>query len=156
MIRTTYQAACVSFCLFALAACSSLSTQPEAEGQDTLAMATQTLRDSRIRANPAVEGLMQQADALIENNSLDLAEEKIERALRISPDYAPGWSRLSRIALSKNDPARAIQMAKRSNSFAGDEVELKRLNWLFIRDARLSLNDVEGVEQANAAIRRLR
>jgi Tfp pilus assembly protein PilF len=155
MIRTTYQVACVCFSLFTLAACSSLETQPEAGGQDTLAMATQTLRDSRIRANPAVEGLMQQADALIEKNNLDLAEEKIERALRISPDFAPGWSRLSRIALSRNDPARAIQMAKRSNSCAGDALELKRLNWRFIRDARLSLNDAEGVEQADAAIRRL-
>jgi len=138
-----------------LAACSSLETPPEAGGQDTLAMATQTLRDSRVRANPAVEGLMQQADALIANDSLDQAEEKIERALRISPDYAPGWSRLSRIALSRNDPARAIQMAKRSNACAGDAVELKMLNWRFIRDARLSLNDVEGVEQADAEIRRL-
>ena len=118
-------------------------------------MATQTLRDSGIRANPAVEGLMQQADALIDDNKIDLAEEKIERALRIAPDYAPGWSRLSRIALDRNDPARAIQMAKRSNSCAGDAVELKRLNWRIIRDARLSLNDTEGVEQADAAIRRL-
>lgn len=155
MIRTLHQAACISYCLFALAACSSLDTQPEAGDQDTLAMATQTLRDSRIHANPAVESLMQQSDALIENSRLDLAEEKIERALRISPDYAPGWSRLSRIALSRNDPARAIQMAKRSNSYAGDDVGLKRLNWLFIRDARLSLNDTDGVEQANAALRRL-
>jgi predicted Zn-dependent protease len=155
MIRTTYQALCVSLCLFAIAACSSLETTPATGGQTTLAMATQTLRQSGIRANPAVEGLMQQADALIENNELDLAEEKIERALRISPDYAPGWSRLSRIALSRNDPARAIQMAKRSNSCAGDANALKRLNWIFIRDARLSLHDTEGVEQANAAIRGL-
>jgi Tfp pilus assembly protein PilF len=155
MIRILYQTACVSFCLFALAACSSLETQPQAGGQDTLAMATQTLRSSGIRANPAVESLMQQADTLIENNNLDLAEEKIERALRISPDYAPGWSRLSRIALGRNDPARAIQMAKRSNSCAGDAVELKRLNWRLIRDARQSLNDTEGVEQADAAIRGL-
>jgi predicted Zn-dependent protease len=155
MIRALYQTTCVSFCLIALAACSSLETQPEPGGQDTLAMATQTLRDSGIRANPAVEGLMQQADALIDDNKIDLAEEKIERALRIAPDYAPGWSRLSRIALDRNDPARAIQMAKRSNSCAGDAVELKRLNWRIIRDARLSLNDTEGVEQADAAIRRL-
>ena len=50
---------------------------------------------------------------------------------------------------------RAIQMAKRSNACAGDTIELKRLNWLFIRDARVSLNDAEGVEQADAAIRSL-
>lgn len=155
MIRALYQSARVSFCVFAITACSSLEPQPEAGGQDTLAMATQTLRDSRIRANPAVAGLMQQADALMENDDLDLAEEKVERALRISPDYAPGWSRLSRIALSRNDPARAIQMAKRSNSCAGDSVELKRLNWRFIRDARLTMNDADGVAQADAAIRGL-
>jgi Tfp pilus assembly protein PilF len=156
IIRYLYQGACMSICVIAIAACTSLETQPEAGDQNTLAMATQVLRDSRIRANPAVAGLMQQADALIENNDLDLAEDKIERALRISPNYAPGWSRLSRIALSRNDPARAVQMAKRSNSCAGDASELKRLNWRFIREARLSQNDDEGVAQADAAIRGLR
>ena len=63
MIRTTCQAVCVSLCLLTLAACSSLGTQ-QAGDQDTLAMATRVLRDSDVRANPAVEGLMQQADTL--------------------------------------------------------------------------------------------
>lgn len=155
MSHSLYKVVCAASCLFALAACTSTGTQPDTDAPLTLAMATQTLRDSGIHANPAVEGLIQQADALIENDSLELAEEKIERALRISPDYAPGWSRLSQIALSRNDPSRAIQMATRSNSYAGNAVALKRLNWRIIREARLSLNDPDGVAKADAVLRRL-
>jgi len=118
----------------------------------TLAMAAQVWQQVPVTALPAVDDLMQQADAQIALSNWELASEKLERALRISPDYAPAWSRLSRIALSKEDPARAIQMAKRSNSHAGTEVELKLLNWQFIREASEMQGDTEGVSNANKAI----
>lgn len=118
----------------------------------TLAKATQTWQQESGTALPAVEDLMQQADQQIAMNNLDIASEKLERALRISPDYAPAWSRLSRIALFKDDPARAIQMAKRSNSYAGNSVDLKLLNWQFIREASVMLEDIEGVQNASKAI----
>jgi hypothetical protein len=115
-------------------------------------MATETWRHSTGTALPAVEDLMKQADAQIAIRNWDVASEKLERALRMSPDYAPAWSRLSRIALSRADPGRAIQMAKRSNSHAGNSVELKLLNWQFIRDASEMQGDIEGVQNANKAI----
>ncbi len=118
----------------------------------SLAYATQTWQQDAASALPAVEDLMRQADQQIAMSNLDVASEKLERALRISPDYAPAWSRLSRIALFKDDPARAIQMAKRSNSYAGNSVELKLLNWQFIREASEMLDDIEGVQNASKAI----
>ncbi|MGD2160866.1 MAG: hypothetical protein PVG94_06790, partial [Gammaproteobacteria bacterium] len=95
---------------------------------------------------------VKQADGQIAMNNWDVASEKLERALRISPDYAPAWSRLSHIALAKDDPARAIQMAKRSNSYAGKSVDLKLLNWEFIREASAMMDDTEGVNNAVKAI----
>ena len=128
-------------------------TQPGTLDQPaTLAMATQTWQQVPGTALPAVDDLMKQADAQIALSNWELASEKLERALRISPDYAQAWSRLSRIALSKEEPARAIQMAKRSNSHAGNAVELKLLNWQFIREASEMQGDIEGVSNANKAI----
>ena len=43
-------------------------------------------------------------------------------------------------------------MAKRSNSHAGNSVDLKLLNWQFIRDASEMQGDIEGVQNANKAI----
>jgi Tfp pilus assembly protein PilF len=127
-----------------------------AEQETTLAMVTRTWQQSTGDTLPAVEDLVKQADLQIADNNLDLASEKLERALRIAPDYAPAWSRLSHIALSKEDPARAIQMAKRSNSYAGNSVDLKLLNWEFIREASAMMDDTEGVQNATRAISILR
>ena len=136
-------------------ACTPAATQKseiETGAVPTLAMATQTWQQASGDALPAVDDLMEQADSQIAANNWELASEKLERALRISPDYAPAWSRLSQIALLKDDPQRAIQMAKRSNSHAGTSVALKLLNWQFIREASELLNDLEGVQNANKAI----
>lgn len=136
-------------------ACTPAATQKsdiETGAVPTLAMATQTWQQASGDALPAVDDLMKQADGQIAANNWELASEKLERALRISPDYAPAWSRLSQIALLKEDPQRAIQMAKRSNSHAGNSVALKLLNWQFIREASELLNDPEGVQNANKAI----
>ena len=137
----------------AQAACAPVPYQKTDTGEaPTLAMATETWTRSSTAALPAVDDLMKQADNQIAVSNWEVASEKLERALRISPDYAPAWSRLSQIALYKDDPQRAIQMAKRSNSYAGNSVELKLLNWQFIRQASEMLDDTEGVQNANKAI----
>lgn len=123
------------------------------EKATTLAMASQTWQRTSASALPAVEDLVQRADAQIALRNLDVASEKLERALRISPDYAPAWSRMAHIALNEADPARAIQMAKRSNSHAGNAIELKLLNWQYIREASQMLGDVDGVLNAEKSIK---
>ena len=127
-------------------------TVDAADQSSALALATQTWQQGTATALPAVDGLIQQADTQIEVGNWDVASAKLERALRISPEYAPAWSRMSQIALYREDPQRAIQMAKRSNSYAGKSVELKLLNWEFIREASVMLDDIEGVQNANKAI----
>ena len=154
--RHTFLLIAISLSLFACA--PSPYQRPDAEtaigsGESTiLAMAGQTWSGYSANTLPAVDALLKQADTLLAENKLDAASEKIERALRIDSDYAPAWSRLSSIALANNNPTRAIQMAKRSNSHAGNSIELKKLNWEFIREASDMLNDVEGMENADRAI----
>ncbi len=143
----------IAACILVQLSCAPAGYQkPETEAVPSLAMATQTWQQTSGTALPAVDDLVNQADAQIAMSNWDVASEKLERALRISPDYAPAWSRMSQIALYKDDPARAIQMAKRSNSHAGKSVELKLLNWQLIREANEMLDDIEGVQNASKAI----
>ena len=138
---------------FAQFGCAPATYQkPDSGEPPTLAMANQAWTGASANALPAVDDLMNQADGQIAASNWDLAEEKLERALRISPDFAPAWSRLSQIALYRNEPQRAIQMAKRSNSHAGSSVELKLLNWQFIRQASEMLDDDDGVQNASKNI----
>jgi len=103
----------------------------------------------------AINVLLEEADMLIENQAYNAASDKLERALRIKPEYAPAWSRLSWLALQMESPQRSIQMAKRSNSFAFSDPELQSLNWSFIRTASEQLNDEEGYQRANQKIESL-
>jgi len=104
----------------------------------------------------AINVLLDESDMLIEKNAFDAASDKLERVLRIKPNYAPAWSRLSWLALQMNSPKRSVQMAKRSNSFAFSDPELQSLNWSFIRDASKFLNDEESYYRANQKIESLK
>jgi Tfp pilus assembly protein PilF len=104
----------------------------------------------------AINVLLHEADQLMENQQIDAAVDKLERVIRIKPDYAPAWSRLSWLALQTNSPERSIQMAKRSNSFALSDTGLQSLNWSFIRTASQMLNDNETWQRANQKIESLK
>lgn len=104
----------------------------------------------------AINMLLNEADGLIEEQAFDAATDKLERVLRIKPQYAPAWSRLSWVALQTGSPKRSVQMAKRSNSFASSDPELQLLNWSFIRTASQQLNDEETYFRANQKIESLK
>jgi outer membrane PBP1 activator LpoA protein len=106
--------------------------------------------------NGAINALLSEADILIENAAYDAAADKIERVLRIKPDYAAAWSRLSWLALQANSPERCVLMAKRSNSLAQSNPELQSLNWSFIRAASRVLNDEDAFDRANQKIESLK
>lgn len=104
----------------------------------------------------AINVLLDETDVLIEDQAYDAAADKLERALRIKPQYAPAWSRLAWLALQTNSPKRSVQMAKRSNSLAFSDPELQALNWTFIRAASRELNDEETYYRANQKIESLK
>ena len=104
----------------------------------------------------AINVLVDDADKLIENNAYNSAADKLERVLRIKPDYAPAWSRLAWIALQEDSPKRSVQMAKRSNSFVRSNTELQLLNWSFIRTASQQMNDEKNYLKADQKINSLK
>ena len=104
----------------------------------------------------AINVLLDESDRLIESYAYNAASDKLERVLRIKPQYAPAWSRLSWLALQMNSPKRSVQMAKRSNSFAFSDPELQALNWSFIRSASKTLQDEDSYNRANQKIESLK
>ncbi len=104
----------------------------------------------------AINVLLDETDKLIENSSWNAAADKLERVLRIKPEYAAAWSRLSWVSLQADAPKRSVQMAKRSNSFAYSDPELQLLNWSFIRAASQQLNDDETYDLADQKINSLK
>lgn len=104
----------------------------------------------------AINVLLSEVDKLIANDAFDAATDKLERVLRIKPEYAPAWSRLSWLALQTDSPKRAVQMAKRSNSFAYSNTKLQLLNWSFVLAASEALNDEEAFFRASQKIESLK
>ncbi len=103
-----------------------------------------------------INPLLKEVDRLIEKGSFNAATDKLERVLRIKPNYAQAWSRLSWLALETDAAKRSMQMAKRSNSFAFSDKKLQTLNWTFIRSASEALNDDEAYKQADKKIKTLK
>ena len=100
----------------------------------------------------SINVLLRQVDQHIEMDANNAATDKLERILRIKPQYAPAWSRLSWLSLQTGAAKRSVQMAKRSNSLAYSDPELQLLNWQFIRDASKLLNDEVGYNRASQKI----
>ena len=146
--------------LYAILLSSCASTEKhgnlDAEADESASYKYDAWRLANDRDFEAINVLLNDADELIEKQSYDAATDKIERVLRIKPDYAPAWSRLSWLALQSNLPQRSVQMAKRSNSYAYSDPELQILNWSFIRSASQLLNDEDGYYRANQKIESLK
>ena len=95
MYRRLLLAGAVAVVFAQLIACAPATYQKtDTDVIPTLAMATETWQQTSVTTLPAIEDLMQQADKQIADSNWEVASEKLERALRISPDYAPAWSRL--------------------------------------------------------------
>jgi hypothetical protein len=50
----------------------------------------------------AINVLLEEADVMIKKQAFNAATDKLERALRIKPEYAPAWSRVYWRALQMN------------------------------------------------------
>jgi len=142
--------ACLSSLLIACVSPGKLPIEDDSFVESANKFSAWQLENSR--EYEAINVLLFEVDDLIETNALDAAEDKLERVLRVKSSYAPAWSRMSWLALEVNSPKRAVQMAKRSNSFARGNRQLQSLNWSFIRDASQMLNDDEAYQRAGQKI----
>ena len=88
------------------------------------------------RETTAVASLMDSARQDAAAGRLVNAAATLERALRIEPRNPRLWSELARVRLQQGEWAQAEQTALRSNSFAGNDSELRSDNARIIAAAR--------------------
>jgi predicted Zn-dependent protease len=86
--------------------------------------------------NLAVAGLMDGARADLAAGRLGSAAASLERALRIEPRNPRLWHELARVRLRQGDHAQAESTALRSNSWAGDDRDLRAANQRIIEESR--------------------
>src|SRR3954462_13774083 len=86
--------------------------------------------------NSAVAGLMDSARSDAASGKLGSAAATLERALRIEPRNPRLWHELAKVRLRQADYSQAESLAARSNTYAGDDRDLRAANQKVISDAR--------------------
>jgi Tfp pilus assembly protein PilF len=127
-----------AFVLGLLSACATLAPPEKPEAP---AVASE---------NNAVIALVTNARNDMSAGRLGTAAANLERAIRIEPRNPMLWHELARVNLHQGQAAQAAQFAGKSNSFAGDNVQLRAANWRLIGQALTQTGDQAGAEAAFA------
>jgi tetratricopeptide (TPR) repeat protein len=110
---------------------------------------------ARTSDSPAVVALLDRAEQQHQGRDLEAAAISLERALRIEPRNPTLWQRMATVRLEQGQWEQAIQMAARSNSYAGRYSGLRARNWQIIAEARRAQGDVQGAADAEFKARQL-
>lgn len=103
-----------------------------------------------VSQNTAVVALVASAHADFHAGRLTQAAAALERALRIEPRNAALWHELARLRLAQGQYEQAEALAKKSNTWAGEDKRLRAANWRVIGEARTRRGDPRGALDAYA------
>jgi len=92
--------------------------------------------------------LLAQARQAAQDGELDVAEARLERALRIEPRNAVLWHYMAKLRLYQGRYGQAGGLAAKSNSLSRDDKVLQADNWRIIAHARYRAGDRAGAERA--------
>lgn len=98
--------------------------------------------------NGAVLALMESARAEAAAGKFASAGAALERALRIEPRNPRLWHELAQLRLKQGEHVQALNMAARSNTWAGDDKMLRAANWRVIGEAKRGKGDERGARAA--------
>ena len=126
------------FCLLVIAFLTGCAAQQPApvEGPGSPPAAPSEQRPGVKQENIAIAGLMDSARSDAAAGKLGSAAATLERALRIEPRNPRLWHELAKVRLRQADYSQAESLAARSNTYAGDDRELRAANQKIISDAR--------------------
>ncbi|MDH5484186.1 MAG: tetratricopeptide repeat protein [Gammaproteobacteria bacterium] len=140
-----------------LTACSAPmeKTWDPLQGETTDKQARAGIDRNAAGMSPAMAALIQDADESIEQQQWGRALFILERALRVDAKQPEVWTRMAVTYLGKQEPQQALQMARRSNSYARSKPELQSYNWLLISRAYTALDQPQAAEKAAAKSQQL-
>jgi Flp pilus assembly protein TadD len=98
---------------------------------------------------------MFQAQQQRQSGQLPEAAVTLERALGIEPRNAHVWNRLAHLRMEQGMTSQAIDLATKSKTLAGGDLQLLRDNWRLIAAGRRTVGDVEGARSAEEKLRLL-
>jgi len=98
--------------------------------------------------NPAVGGLLEDADRAESDGQYDRAAMLLERALRIQPRNPEVLQRMAEVQLSTGDYEQALNFAVRSYDVGPRVGEICSRNWRTIGVSRENLGDSKGSREA--------
>lgn len=133
--------------LVGLSGCTTPTKQPEGfdiEPSDTTR--PRVLPDSH--TSKAALQLLAQARQAARSGELDVAEARLERALRIEPRNAVLWHYMAKLRLHQGQYSQAAGLAAKSNSLDRGDRVLQADNWRIIAHARYQAGDLAGAERA--------
>ena len=108
---------------------------------------TQPSHDARTMPAAALS-LAEAADRAARARDWPQASRQLERALNIAPRNPLLWQRLAAVRFSQGDYRQAETFALKSNTYAGSDAALRKLNWRIIAAARSALGDKSGAAEA--------
>jgi predicted Zn-dependent protease len=107
-------------------------------------------------SSPAVMSLLNVADTQAKAGHREQAAAALDRALDLAPRNPFIYQRLAAVRLTQGQAGQAEQLARKSNSVAGDNPFVKASNWRLIAEARHNDGDAKGARAASARAMRYR
>ena len=68
--------------------------------------------------------------------------------MRMEPRNGQVWHLIARIRYEQGDYGQTVQFCLKSNTLAGDNLTLKRQNWMLLEKAYTSLGETKKAEEA--------
>jgi len=101
----------------------------------------------KVPSAPAAD-LLSEAERNIQAGNYNRAELQVERAMRLDPRNGQVWHLMARIRYEQEDYGQTVQFCLKSNTLAGDNLSLKRQNWMLLEKAYASLGETTKAEEA--------
>ncbi len=104
--------------------------------------------ETPVSGNRAVVALVDQARGDAASGREVNAAAGLERALRIEPRNPQLWQELAKLRLAQGRYGETENLARKSNSFAGEDRRIQAGNWRLIGEARVARGEEAGAREA--------
>jgi len=129
---------------------SDARTSSQAEASENNSQHPELEQQASIESDssPMLVALLDSAESKMQSGESAGAAALIERALRLKPKSAILWHRLATIRLQQKNWQQVINLAKKSNSLASNQSDLRIANWQLMASAYASAGNSEAANYA--------